>query len=158
MLHIKNCENIYDIANCLRLSIKSITYILYYIRTENCYSEFTIPKKNGMKRQICAPNKQLRSIQKRLAKALYEELEHMRKKENINSKISHAFEKGKSIITNCEIHKKKRFILNVDLDNFFDHFHYGRVYGYFLKNKYFSCNDEVARVLANCRYANSSIN
>ena len=91
----------------------------------------------------------MKSVQKRLANALYYELKLIREENNINSKISHAFEKKKSIISNCEIHKRKRFILNVDLKDFFDHFHYGRVYGYFLKNKYFLCTDETARTIAN---------
>ncbi len=149
MLRIKECDNVYQLAMCLNLNTAVITNILYNIKTDNCYRQFKIPKKNGKTRTICAPNAELKSVQKRLANALYYELKLIREENNINSKISHAFEKKKSIISNCEIHKRKRFILNVDLKDFFDHFHYGRVYGYFLKNKYFLCTDETARTIAN---------
>jgi hypothetical protein len=149
MSSIKECSSVYGLANHLNLNTATITNILYNVKTDNCYKEFVIPKKNGGKRIICAPNPELKSIQKRLANALYYELDQIRKKEGISAKISHAFEKNKSIISNCEIHKRKRFVLNVDLKDFFDHFHYGRVYGYFIKNKNFLCTDEIARTIAN---------
>lgn len=149
MNRIKECSNVYSLASRLNLSTASLTKIIYHDKVDNCYKQFSIPKKNGGIRTICAPNKELKNIQKRLANALYYELKMIREEWDIIPKISHAFEKKKSIISNCEIHKRKRFILNVDLEDFFDHFHYGRVYGYFSKNKYFLCEDEVARTIAN---------
>lgn len=66
----------------------------------------------------------------------------------IKPNISHAFEKEKSIITNAKIHRNKRFVLNLDLENFFDSFHFGRVQGYFEKNCNFKLPHEVAVILA----------
>ena len=43
------------------------------------------------------------------------------KSKEINFKtpsLSHAFEKGKSIITNTQMHRNKKYILNIDLKNF----------------------------------------
>lgn len=57
-------------------------------------------------------------------------------------------EKGKSFITNAQIHRNKRFVINVDLENFFDSFHFGRVRGYFMKNKNYQCSEEVATTIA----------
>ena len=149
MFRIKECKSVYELARHLNLSVATITNILYNVKTDNCYKKYIIPKKSGGSRKICAPNSELKSIQKRLANALYNELKLIREEEHTNAKISHAFEKKKSIISNCEIHKRKRFVLNVDLEDFFGHFHYGRVYGYFLKNKHFLCTDETARTIAN---------
>ena len=64
-----------------------------------------------------------------------------------NTNISHAFEKRKSIITNARIHRNKRYVINLDLENFFDSFHFGRVLGYFEKNKNFMLPHEVAVAL-----------
>src|SRR5690606_12524070 len=62
--------------------------------------------------------------------------------------ISHGFEKRKNIITNAKIHRNKRFVFNIDLENFFDSIHFGRVRGFFNKNKNFLLPLEVATVIA----------
>ena len=54
----------------------------------------------------------------------------------------------KSIITNAKPHRNKRFVLNLDLENFFDSFHFGRVRGFFEKNKVLPLPHEVATVIA----------
>ena len=69
-------------------------------------------------------------------------------KNNINLNISHAFQKGRSFITNAKIHRSKRFVIVIDLENFFDCFHFGRVCGYFLKYSDFRLPVEVATVIA----------
>lgn len=66
----------------------------------------------------------------------------------IRFNIAHAFTKEKSIITNAKIHKNKRFVLNIDLENFFESFHFGRVQGYFEKNKNYLFPKNIATVLA----------
>lgn len=53
------------------------------------------------------------------------------------SKIIHGFIKDKSHITNSSAHVKKRFILNLDIKNYFESFHFARVFGYFQKNNNF---------------------
>ena len=58
------------------------------------------------------------------------------------------FEEKKSIITNAVIHKNKRFVLNLDLENFFAAFHFGRVEGFFEKNRDFRLPREVALTIA----------
>ncbi|WP_353618719.1 retron Ec67 family RNA-directed DNA polymerase/endonuclease [Bacillus sp. ISL-37] len=62
--------------------------------------------------------------------------------------LSHAFEKEKSIITNAKIHRNKRLVLNIDLESFFESFHFGRVRGFFIKNYNFLLTSEVATVIA----------
>ncbi len=48
----------------------------------------------------------------------YNYRKHIAKTEGTKLNISHAFEKKKSFITNAEIHRNKRFVINVDLENF----------------------------------------
>ena len=54
-----------DVADLLRIPLKTLTYILYVKGTDNCYKTFEIPKKAGGTRAICAPSEELKTIQKR---------------------------------------------------------------------------------------------
>lgn len=112
------------------------------------YETFEIPKKNGGTRIICAPSGDLKVLQSKLANALWEHQKNLRSTTGTKPNISHAFEKEKSIITNAKIHRNKRFVLNMDLENFFDSFHFGRVQGYFEKNKGFQLPREVSIIIA----------
>ena len=136
-----------ELADLLGISRKRLTYLLYIKHLENMYTSFEIPKKSGGQRLINAPNKELKLIQRRLANELYEYHTRLNKDKQING-VSQAFEKEKSIFTNAKIHRKKRFIINVDLENFFDNIHFGRVRGYLIKNKDFQLSEEVATVIA----------
>lgn len=137
-----------ELADFLGVSRKILTHILYIRKTENLYVSFDIPKRSGGTRTIHAPQNELKSVQQKLAKSLIDYYDFIKKDNNIKSNISHAFEKKKGIITNAEIHRNKRIVLNLDLKDFFDSFHFGRVYGYFHKNKYFALNEEVSIVIA----------
>lgn len=143
-----------DFAKLLGLkSAKYINYLLYNIKTDNLYNSFTIPKKNGGERVIHAPKKELKFLQKKLSNVLWEcyleSIESKSKDKNFKTPVlSHAFEKGKSIITNSQMHRNKKYILNIDLKNFFDSFNFGRVRGFFIKDKDFTVSPEIATVIA----------
>ncbi|WP_152495267.1 retron Ec67 family RNA-directed DNA polymerase/endonuclease, partial [Dickeya sp. NCPPB 3274] len=154
---LKSAKNITDLAKIISVPRQSITYVLYGINRLNLakYHTFKIPKKDGSERTINAPVKELKDIQKKVSSLLQECFRivcilegHRNHLKKINS-LSHGFIKGKSIITNATPHKNKRFVLNVDLKDFFGQIHYGRVYGFFKNNKHFQLSDEVAKVLAN---------
>lgn len=137
-----------DLAVHLGLPLQKLTYILYEIGTENYYKTFEIPKKNGDLRQINAPQGDLKEVQRKLANSLWAYHIEYCKSKNFKLNISHAFEKKKSIITNSIIHRNKRYVLNFDLENFFDSFHFGRVRGYFEKNQEFNLPVEIATIIA----------
>ena len=143
-----------DFAKLLGLkSAKYINYLLYNIQTDNLYTTFTIPKKNGGERVIHAPKKELKFLQKKLADILWEcyleSLESKSKDKNFKIPVlSHAFEKEKSIITNSQMHRNKKYILNIDLKDFFDSFNFGRVRGFFIKDRDFAVSPEIATVIA----------
>lgn len=146
-----------QLADFLDIQRKTLTYVLFEAKVDSFYSSFDIPKKDGSPRHIFAPSGPLKMIQRKLADALYEYQKQIRDEENIKANISHAFEKNKSIISNAQIHKNKRYILCIDLNNFFDAFHFGRVLGYFSSNRYFKFPKEVAVTIAQIACYNGSL-
>ena len=61
--------------------------------------QWSIPKKNGGKRNITSPNPELKMIQSRLANYLQECLQEIRSNQNFHINLSHGFEVDKSILT-----------------------------------------------------------
>lgn len=61
-----------DFADFLRIPRNKLTHILYVKKPDSYYKTFEIPKKNGDKRKICAPSGDLKSLQVKLANALWE--------------------------------------------------------------------------------------
>lgn len=150
-----NCKSKKDFSNLLDIKLKTIYYILR-INEEPLYEEFTIPKKNGGMRNISAPNDHLKIIQKKLKRNLdmcYVAITH----NNFNKKLAHGFIRKKSIITNSQYHKNKRYVLNIDLKDFFPSINFGRVRGFFIKNKYFKLNEDVATLIAQIACYNNQL-
>lgn len=137
-----------ELADFLDIPRKKLTYILYVKKVDNLYTSFDIPKKSGEERHIHAPQRELKTVQRKIGDALWKYQKEIWKKNNTNPIISHGFEKGKSILTNAKVHRDKRYVMNIDLENFFESFHFGRVKGYFLKNKNFELPEEVATIIA----------
>ncbi len=137
-----------ELADFLDIPRKKLSYVLYIKGVDDLYTSFDIPKKSGGFRHIYAPQKDLKVIQRKLAEALCNYQKEIWNECNVNPNISHAFQKGKSFITNAKIHRNKRFVINIDLENFFDSFHFGRVRGYFFKDRNFQLPLEVATVIA----------
>ncbi|MFS1518771.1 reverse transcriptase domain-containing protein [Bacillus sp. SCS-151] len=103
------------------------------------YKKFNLKKKNGTLRTIYSPRANLAILQKKLAYVL-----------SLNfkpHKRSHGFVQDRSIVTNAAQHINKKFVLNFDLDNFFDSIKFRRVRHMFLA--YFKFNDNIATILAN---------
>lgn len=92
------------------------------------YHSFEIPKKDGSKRIISAPDKKLREIQRKLANLLSAVYE---------PKIcAYGFIPYKNIVGNAAVHAKKHLVLNIDLKDFFHQIHFGRIRGMLVKEPY----------------------
>ncbi|MFI3132265.1 retron Ec67 family RNA-directed DNA polymerase/endonuclease [Mammaliicoccus sciuri] len=144
-------NNKYDFFALLGVPSNKMNYLLYNrvnMGPENMYSTFTIPKKNGGERTINAPNKELKNIQKKLVVLLENHYNELVEKKKFRDSFLHAFIKDRSIITNARIHRNKNFILNIDLENFFETIHFGRVKGFFEKDFNFKVPSEVALIIA----------
>lgn len=137
-----------DLADLLEMPHSKLTHILYVKNVDSYYTTFEIPKKSGGTRKISAPTGDLKQIQERLRDQLARYQQELRAKGDIKANISHAFEKEKGIITNAEVHRNKRIVANIDLQDFFDSFHFGRVCGFFEKNYAFMFPHDLAIVMA----------
>lgn len=146
-----------ELSKIINTPKKKLTYVLYVKKVENLYTNFKLQKKNGGERVINAPSKDLKDIQRNIVKILSKQQKVFLYKNNIKSNISHAFTEDKSIITNAKVHKNKRYVYNLDLENFFESFHFGRVKGYFEKNKTFLFPENVATILAQLTCYNGSL-
>ena len=144
---LKNAKDIHDFAKLIGYKPKSISYILYQIPEEKKYIEFEIPKKNGEKRKIKAPNEMLKSLQGHLCSLLTECDEEIRRGKN-KKVLAHGFCKNHSIYTNAYKHRNKRYIVNIDIKDFFPTFNFGRVRGYFIKNRDFKLEEKIATYIA----------
>lgn len=131
-----------DVANLLEVPTGQLLYILY--DRKNNYRNFIIKKKNGSSRIINAPYSGLAIIQQRLKTVL----DYFYRPK----KSAHGFIKNKSIISNAEKHTKKKYVVNLDLKDYFDTVTFPRIYGIF-KSKPFNFSHPAATVLAQlCTY------
>ncbi|MDK6233134.1 retron Ec67 family RNA-directed DNA polymerase/endonuclease [Aerococcus sp. UMB10185] len=150
-LQINNFTTRTELANLLEIELQTLTRLLYSpdqnVNTQ--YHTFKLEKKGGGEtRTIAAPNDSLKRVQRKLNDLLnqyYLEAFAFREPEK---QISHGFVREKNIFTNASQHRNKKYILNIDLEDYFDHFHFGRVRGFFEKDKRFKLSKEMATVLA----------
>jgi len=144
---LKAATSRHDFANILGFKPRALAYILFHKKSPN-YKQFEIPKRKGGYRLISAPYPELKNLQKRLSGLLQDCIDEINKSRKIESAISHGFRRKYTIITNASIHRKKRYVFNIDLENFFGMINFGRVRGFFISNQNFKLNSDVATVLA----------
>lgn len=144
---LKAAKDRKDLAELLGYKPSALTSIVYKTPLAEKYTAFEIPKKSGGTRTIKAPNPKLKKLQTHLAHLLYAclaEIEHQRDA----APVSYGFREGGSISKNAKNHKRRRYVLNIDIENFFPSFNFGRVRGFFLKDKCFELQQEVATTIA----------
>lgn len=146
LTNLKSTKSLHDVAFLLGYKPKSLSYVIYKMPVK--YKTFTVPKKSGGVRNISAPCPELKLLQSRLSDGLQSCWEEINNKKNIKNPISHGFRKNASIVTNALVHRGRRFVFNVDIKDFFDSINFGRVYGFFVKNKDFALTENVAKILA----------
>lgn len=145
---LKAATTRHDLAHILGFKPKSLAYILYKKPTTEKYTHFEIPKRTGGKRSISAPYPELMTLQKRLSVLLQNCIREINVARKIESALSHGFRRKYSIITNATVHRNKRYVFNIDLENYFGTINFGRVRGFFITNRNFELNPVVATVLA----------
>lgn len=136
--HFKNIETKDDLLYVLNISSRKYNYLVY--QRKNLYTSFYINKKQGGFRKILSPCYDLKKIQKELNIVMSNNYE-------FNNETVHGFVKEHSIKTNATVHKDANYIVNIDLKNFFDNIHFGRVRGMFMKSP-FNFSDYIATNLA----------
>ena len=144
---IRESKDIFDLAALLGYKPKGLSYIVYKIPAVAKYTTFKVPKKSGGEREISAPTPQLKLLQRRLANVLYACRDEIDRDSGLGS-LSHGFRRGHSIVTNAKPHQGHRYVLNIDLKDFFPSFNFGRVRGFFMKSSSFNLNEPVATLIA----------
>ena len=144
---LKNATSRKDLARILGYKLNTLTYLVYKIPDDKKYEKFSIPKSGGGTREICAPIPPLKTLQRRLANVLYQCRDEI-DADSGRRPLSHGFRRKLSIITNARRHKRRRYVLTLDLQDFFPTFNFGRVRGFFLRNNNFELNDKVATLIA----------
>jgi RNA-directed DNA polymerase len=136
-----------ELAAILGYTPKALTSIVYQTPLSLKYSTFEIGKKSGGKRTIKEPIPKLKKLQTHLSHVLYQCLSEI-EKDRDTKPISFGFRRDRSIAENASRHKRRRWVLNLDLEDFFPSFNFGRVRGFFLKDKAFGLHSEVATTIA----------
>lgn len=126
-------------------SEKQLGYLLLATDHENGpYTKFTIPKRDGSEREICAPKPALRAVQRKILDKILAKVP--------THEAAHGFVPGRSTVTNAQPHQGAELLLKFDLKDFFPTIHYYRVLGlftslgYYLADLKFGSEDSSKRV------------
>ena len=150
---LRKATSLSELAILLDIKPAMLSFQLYISQSETRYIKFEIPKKHGGTREIFAPEKNLKLIQHRLSQLLQncvEEINAMNCQPHFKRhyEIAHGFRRKHSIMTNAQMHKTRRYVFNTDLQDFFGSINFGRVRGFFIKDRNFSLNPKVATAIA----------
>ncbi len=145
---LKAAQSLSDLAEILEFKPKGLSFILYKQPAAAKYQTFQIPKKRGGQRTISAPIDALKVLQRKLADLLQDCADEINKKTKRRDQIAHGFKRRRSIITNARRHRHRRWVFNVDLEDFFPSINFGRVRGYLIKNRDFELHEDVATTIA----------
>jgi RNA-directed DNA polymerase len=155
---LKAATSLDDVASILGYKPSSLSYLLYVLPANSKYSSFNIAKKSGGTRVINAPDPRLKTLQRHLANLLNDCQREIGKGKAVKRRpLAHGFVDGYSIATNASEHTGHRFVLNLDLENFFPSFNFGRVRGFFMKNRDYALHEKVATILAQIAIHNNEL-
>ncbi|WP_332872536.1 TIR domain-containing anti-phage reverse transcriptase [Pontibaca salina] len=137
-------HSVKDVAGALMMRPDGLFHVIKNTETGKYYKTFEVPKKRGGTRPIDKPLRGLAMAQERFAAVLLEVY-------NPKSFV-HGYVRGRSFLSNAQYHQKQRWILNIDIEDFFGSIGFARVRGLFM-SKLFGYNDRVATILARiCTY------
>lgn len=148
LISLKSAVSFHDLADLLHSKPAGLAYILHKLAPAAKYETFEIPKRKGGTRTIKAPNEKLKLVQQKLSMLLQDCLDEINATTQRRDLVAHGFRRKRSIISNAREHRNRRYVFNVDLENFFPSINFGRVRGYFIRDKRFELNEKVATVIA----------
>jgi RNA-directed DNA polymerase len=145
---LRAAASLHDIAALLHYKPSRLSFIIYILGGTEKYTEFEIPKQSGGVRKIKAPIESLKLLQRRVADLFVTCLAELKKTEAPRPPLSHGYVRGQSIITNATVHKRRRYVLNLDIKDFFGAIHFGRLRGVLIKDRRFELHEKVATIIA----------
>jgi len=87
-------------------------------------------------------------LQSKLSDLLQNCIEEINAKKKFRDQLAHGFKRDHSIVTNAVRHRRKRWVFNIDLKDFFGTINFGCVRGFLIKYANFMLHPKVATVLA----------
>ncbi|MBB3773389.1 retron-type reverse transcriptase [Angulomicrobium tetraedrale] len=144
---LKAAKDRKELATVLGYKPSALTAIIYHPPAKDRYTNFEIDKKSGGKRTIKAPDAKLKKLQSHLSHLLYACLDEIEKERDAKP-LSFGFRRDRWIADNATRHKRRKWVLNLDLADYFPSFNFGRVRGFFLKDNSFALQPEVATTIA----------
>ena len=150
---LQDATSLRQLAKLLNIQFGMLSYLLFKKPKSNLYKKFDIPKRHGGMREIHAPERDLKLLQYRLSVLLQKcadeiKASHGHVEDEKHWGIAHGFKRHHSIMTNGRAHTARRFVFNVDLHDFFGSLNFGRVRGFFIKDKNFKLHESVATGIA----------
>jgi len=120
-LKSKKLPYIYDINQFCTLTNSSSKQVnLYLSNKDKGYTTFKLPKKNGDFREINAPSKKLKHIQRWILDNILYKLD--------SGDYAHGFIPGNTIYTNAKVHVNQDLVLGIDIKDFFPSINFRSVY------------------------------
>lgn len=114
-----------DVATALGVTVPRLRWLAYHAEATEVthYVRFTVPKRSGGTRELCAPHADLAAAQEWV-------------RANILAKVpvhaaAHGFVPGRSTVTNATPHVAAAVVVNADLTDFFPTITFQRVLGIF---------------------------
>lgn len=117
-----------DLAALLDVEYSQLVYHIYKVPSPQKYARFQLHKRSGGTRIILAPRTSLKIIQRKLNQVLQAVY-------RVKGCV-HGFVQDRSIVTNARLHIRSRYVLNIDLTDFFPSINFGRVRGMFMRLPY----------------------
>jgi len=142
------CNHVEDFAELLGTKYSKIAHYYYNKNIRNYYVTFYVPKKSGGVREISAPKAQLKNLQSKIATLLL----------TLYNPVSaaHGFVQGRSILSNAKPHVRKKYVFNVDIQDFFGSITFPRVYG-LLKSPPYNIAEPIAATIAHLCTLNGAL-
>ena len=135
----RELQSLPDLAEFLDIAPTQLYHYAYRIDKNDGYSTFEVPRRNGGTRRIDAPVRTLKFIQR----LVHESLSRIYRPH----RAAHGFLLDRSIVTNARQHVGRRYVLNVDLADFFPSITRKRIYRCLMDEPY-RLNRKVANLIA----------
>ena len=117
----RTLRDVRDVSDMWRVPTKQLAYYGYIVDKHAVYATFSIPRRNGRDRRIDSPTRSLKYLQRIMHESLVRVY-------GPHPGV-HGFHQSRSILTNAQNHLGQRYVLNVDLADFFPSITRKRIFG-----------------------------
>ena len=124
----RELKSLKELAEFWRIPPSQLSYYAYHVDKRLAYTTFSIPRRYGRQRNIEAPVRTLKYIQR----ILHESLTRVYGPHP----AVHGFVPHRSVATNAQVHVGQRYILNIDLADYFPSITRKRIFGRLIAEPY----------------------